>query len=514
LLVRHLANTLQCDCSVIGVLAEGQPNHMQTLAFFADRHWLPNILYDTTDTPCASVLQGASQIHAAGLRERFPHDAWIKQWGIESYAGTPLFDSLGQVIGIISVLARRPLSDPDAVRSALQIYAARAAAELERLQTEQSLRRSQAALAESEERFRQMAETIRDLFWLYDVREGRMLYMSPAYEALSGRSREWILEDPHRWIETVHEDDRASVAAMPKPTRPGLIFDGVYRVVWPDGSIRWIHDRRYAIFEGGECVRLAGVCEDVSDRQQAVERLEQQAAQVAHLARVTTVGELVASIAHEINQPLYAISNFSAALRVALEKGNAPLSQLREWNEEISRAVARAGDIIRRVRSYITRGPLVRKPSRLPAIVEESAALLQAEARRQRITLHLEIPPDLPMLSIDPLAIQQVLVNLLHNAFEASADTAGHERKVVVEARHTDSELEVLVRDAGVGLTDEDLEHLFQPFYTTKVEGMGLGLPISKTIVEAHGGRIWAESRLGEGSVFTFELPVAPATTA
>src|SRR5262249_53158219 len=213
---------------------------------------------------------------------------------------------------------------------------------------------------------------------LYDMQQRRLLYISPAFETVWGRSAQWLYEDPARWLESVYEDDRARAKRLPTLDQPGKAFDEIYRVVWPDGSLRWIHDRRYAVFNAaGDYVRLVGVAEDITEAHEAADKMNEQIAHLAHIARVSTVGELVASIAHEVNQPLYAITNFSSAIAAALEsRGKLPLAQLQHWNDEIAKAAGRAGEIIRRVRSYVTHGPTVRRPVDICAVIEESAALL------------------------------------------------------------------------------------------------------------------------------------------
>jgi len=511
LLARHLANTLNCDCAVVGVLLPGAERRIRSLAFFADRDWLPTIEYDLAGTPCERVVAHELCVHPAGVQGLFPEDQWLADWNIEAYAGTPLVDSRGEVLGLISVLSRRPLADPAAARSALQIFATRASAELERQQTEESLRASQAALAESEERFRQMAEAIRDVFWLYDVPAQHLLYISPAYESIWGVKPNWIFANPFRWLEAVHEDDRAIAGSMPMPPpRLGKVFDEVYRIRRPGGEIAWVHDRRYAVGDAnGVCQRLVGVSEDITARHLAEERIAQQLAAAGHLARLSTVGELVASISHEVNQPLYAIANFSAAIEAALESAQPPpRGQLKHLSSEINKAVGRAGEIIRRVRSYVARGTQERVPIDLVAVVQDSVALLAAEARQRRVQIHEELIPPAVAVVADPVGIQQVLVNLLRNALESLADEGPGPRGILVSVQPGPAGVEIAVADTGGGLSEEDLHNLFTPFYTTKPQGLGLGLPISKTIVEAHGGRIWAEPNAGGGTTFRVTLPV------
>ena len=510
LLVRHLAQTLGCHCATVAVLIPGGPPRARTLAFFFDDDWLPNFEYDLAGTPCELLATHSICAYPSGVQQRFPSDQWLVDWNIESYVGTPLTDSQGRVLGLMSVLSLAPIEDVDAVCSTLQIFAARAAAEIERQQTEESLRASQAALAESEERFRQMAETIRDMFWLYDAGERRILYLSPAYEAIWGRTPAWIMDDPSRWLEAVHEDDRVRARGDYSTRGQGKIYDEVYRIRRPDGAIRWVHDRRYAVADPvGAHDRIVGVLEDISERHEATERLEQQLAQLTHLARLSSVGELVASISHEVNQPLYTIANYSAAIATAFTANPpVPAAQLQHWNAEMGKAAVRAGEVIRRVRSYVSRGVTPRHRIDLAAVVDDSVALVAAEARRHRVQIILSLADEGISPVADPVAIQQVLVNLLKNAIEAVQEAPQPQPIVQISTSVNGEGILIRVSDSGAGLTDDAAAQIFTPFYTSKPEGMGLGLPISRTIVEAHGGQIGAERNAGGGSTFWFTLPV------
>jgi|GEM_PF-5876739 len=367
------------------------------------------------------------------------------------------------------------------------------------------------ALAENDRIFRQLADNIRDLFWLYDWIDKRLLYISPAYESVWGRPTRGMYENPGGWIERVHEDDRERVAQMDLPEQPGKFYDMVYRIVRPEGTIRWIHDRRFAVFnEAGEFYRIVGVAEDVTEQQESAEKIQQQASHLAHVARLSTMGELVAGIAHEVNQPLHTISNYTSTIASALaDKGETvPIEKLKQWNDHISKAVMRAADIIKRTRAYMSKSPAQRVLVNLNLVVEESVELMAFEARRKRAKVALELERPSPKVLADPMAIQQVLVNLLRNAFEAMEGISADDRVVVVSTQIVGDTVEVAVTDRGSGLTDDAMGRLFSTFYTSKAEGMGMGLAISKTIIEAHEGRIWATRNAAGGATFQIKLPL------
>ncbi len=369
-------------------------------------------------------------------------------------------------------------------------------------------------LAENDRIFRQLADNIRDLFWLYDWIDKKLLYVSPAYEAVWGRPTSGLYENPGSWIERVHEDDRERVREMAIPDQPGKFYDMVYRIIRPDDSLRWIHDRRFAVFnEVGEFYRIVGVAEDVTEQQESAEKIQQQAAHLAHVARLSTMGELIAGIAHEVNQPLHTISNYTSTIASALaDNGAVPISKLKKWNDDISKAVMRAAEIIKRTRAYMSKGPAQRELVNLNLVVEESIELMAFEARRKRVKVFAELKRPSPIVFADPVAIQQVIVNLLRNAFEAMDSATSDDRVVDVTTRMDGNNAEIAVADRGVGLTDEAMSRLFSPFYTSKPEGMGMGLPISRTIVEAHQGRIWATRNAQGGATFHVRLPLDNGT--
>lgn len=441
--------------------------------------------------------RGIDLLPATGDPPRFPTIVLTSQGNERVAVETIKAGALDYVIKSAAVLADMP----NIIRNSLRQW---------QLISEREAARQ--ALAESEERFRQMSEHIRDVFWLYDTTQKKLLYISPAYEAMWGRPREWIFDDPSQWLNAVHEDDRPRVALFVSPTTSGKQFDQMYRIVQPSGAVRWLHDRRFAVCnEAGECFRLAGVLEDITERHAASEKLHEQAMQLAHVARLSTLGELVAGIAHEVNQPLYAIANFAAATASALNAGGElPLAKLRGWNDDILKSAHRAGDIIKRIRAYVSKGPAQRTPVNVNTLVEESVELIAFEARRERVTIGLDLVRPTPRILADPVAIQQVLVNLLRNAFEAQRDTPLFDRAVNVTTQRSGKQFIISVRDNGSGVAPEAMPQLFDTFYTSKAEGMGMGLAISKTIIEAHHGQIGATCNEGRGMTFFVSLPIAP----
>lgn len=253
---------------------------------------------------------------------------------------------------------------------------------------------------------------------------------------------------------------------------------------------------------------------EVAERTQAEERYRQiseltsdYAYALAHVTRLSTMGELAGQLAHEINQPLCSIVGNAQTAQRLLNDGRANDDDVREALADIAAAGKHAGQVIRRLRDFLR----AREPSRvrlnIDRLIEEVAGFLESDARRHGARLRFELAADLPVVSGDPTQIQQVIVNLVRNALEAMESTPGERREVLVAARpHAGWTVAIMVADRGPGLTIEQ-DRVFEPFVTTKPDGLGLGLSISRTIVESHGGQMWVEPRQGGGAIFGFSLP-------
>jgi C4-dicarboxylate-specific signal transduction histidine kinase len=246
------------------------------------------------------------------------------------------------------------------------------------------------------------------------------------------------------------------------------------------------------------------------EKRQTEDQLQERLAQLAHVSRLTTMGELVSELAHELNQPLYAIANYSeACLNVARSSSAQQTQELVPWLEQICEQSHRAGEIIKRIYGFVRKTSAHARPVNMNALVHDCAALLQVNLRHQGVALRLELTEELPQVTADPVQIQQVLVNLMNNAIDAMAHLPREERQLVVRSQRPGSnEIRVSVTDRGRGAADENLERLFEAFFTTKAEGMGMGLSISRSIIEAHDGRLWAERNPDRGLTFFFTLPI------
>ena len=251
---------------------------------------------------------------------------------------------------------------------------------------------------------------------------------------------------------------------------------------------------------------FTGFCRDLTERHRTEARMQEQQQELLHMARFTALGEMASTLAHEINQPLTAITNYLKGSRRLLEKSkDENASMLREAVEKAAEQALRAGDVIRRLRDFVARGESERQVQRLPTLIEDASSLALVGVREADVRVTYELDPAAELVLTDRIQIEQVLLNLMRNAVEAMYGSPRRELRVVTTARH-DGMAEVGVIDTGPGLAPEVAAHLFQPFVTTKKQGMGVGLSICRTIVESHGGHIWAESVPGGGTAFRFTL--------
>ena len=342
-------------------------------------------------------------------------------------------------------------------------------------------------------------ELAKELFWDTATRE--MFGVAPDTQI--------TLED---FYQTLNPDDIDRVEqAWRRAFETRQPYQIELRVQRFDGSICWIHSRGRGYYDdAGKPLRMIGVVLDITERKEAESELLLQRQELAHITRVSTMGELAASLAHELNQPLTAIlSNAQAAQRFLAGDG-ANLDEIREILSDIVHDNSRAGEVIRRMRTLFRKDEPEFIPLDLANVISDVVLIAHSDAINHNIRVLFEISPGLPSVRGDRVQLQQVILNLLMNAFHAMKDCPLQEREVVVRGE-VDGANEILatVRDRGIGLGRDNLAKIFQPFYTTKRDGLGMGLPITRSIIEAHGGRLWAENNLDCGATFYFTLPIS-----
>jgi PAS domain S-box-containing protein len=317
--------------------------------------------------------------------------------------------------------------------------------------------------------------------------------------ALEPEELSMMIHPEDREVEWQHAQRRAAGEAAPSHSE--------LRFIRRDGATRWMATYVSVVeYRGHTATQMA--CLDITDRKRAEEeaRLHQQ--ELAHVLRRSTMGEMAAMFAHEVNQPLSAIISYAKGCAHRLRAGSlSPEALLPALDEIVSQAV-RAGEIIRRLRRFVGKGELQRQPLNLNDLVNEVLHFVTAEAREHDVRLHVELAAGLPSLEGDGVQIEQVILNLLRNALEAIYEDPGEQPLLTVRTQRVDADVEVAVRDSGAGLRPDIAADVFEPFVTSKSAGLGMGLSICRSIIDAHGGRVWSTANPDRGMTFHFTLPL------
>lgn len=374
-------------------------------------------------------------------------------------------------------------------------------------------KRAEEAALRSEEELREVIETVPAMVWTA-LPDGAVDFINRRWQEFTGLSREEMSKEGWKPEARIHPDDleqyrsrwRASMAT-------GRPFEAEVRVRRAaDGEYRWWLESAVPLRDDhGNVLKWYGFLVDIEDRKRAEEALQKAQAELAHVTRVTTMGALTSSIAHEVNQPLAAVvTNANAALRW-LASQPPDIDEVRETLHRILRDGQRAGEVIGRVRALLKKTPIVSMQVDLNTLIEDTIALVHGEVRRHRILVRTELAHDLPPVTGDRVQLQQVILNLLMNGIDAMKKVTDGPRELLISSSlEAAGYVLVAVQDTGAGLEPESSERVFEAFYTTKAEGLGMGLAICRSIIEAHGGRLWAGANDPSGAVFQFRLPSDP----
>jgi two-component system, LuxR family, sensor kinase FixL len=377
-------------------------------------------------------------------------------------------------------------------------------------QLARELQASEAALRETEERIELAASAAELGMWMWDIVHDE-IWITDKGRALFGLAPSEKV-DFDRFRNRLHPEDRESVLkALETSMRTGAEYRSEYRAVLPNGQIRWIAGRGHVEFNGdGQPVRMRGCSLDITRRKQAELEAACHRNEMAHLSRVTMLGELSGSIAHELTQPLSAIlSNAQAAQRV-LASGDANLAELRQILDEVVSEDKRASEVIRRLRLWLKKGEVQQHSLRINKVVRDVLNLIRSDLINQKVTVDTELAQNIPTVTGDPVQLQQVLVNLVVNACDAMADCDTLERRLFIRTgiENDGGAVIVSVTDRGTSIPEEKMEQIFEPFFTTKENGMGLGLAVCRTIIAAHRGKLWVTNNTDRGATFHFSLPI------
>lgn len=357
---------------------------------------------------------------------------------------------------------------------------------------------------EKEKALIRIIETIPAFVWCANE-DGELTYVNQRILAYAGCE----LEEMQRsgWLSYLHPDDLAATQeSWTRAVETSALHDIQYRLRARDGSYRWFHVLGQPAFSSdGKFLQWYGLLLDIDDRRKVEQQLREAELMLAKASRIATVGELAAAIAHEVNQPLAAVvSNGQACLRWL--SGDQPnLSKAREAAERIVRDGKAAGSVIARIRALFKRCPMERAELSLNPVIEEVLLMLSESARQRNVSIETDFASDLPCISADRVQLQQLIWNLVTNAMEAMETV--HDRPRVVRLctfKENSETIRAEIIDSGEG--GADFDKIFQAFYSTKANGMGMGLSICRSVVESHGGRLWAESADGQGTRFCFTL--------
>ena len=365
------------------------------------------------------------------------------------------------------------------------------------------------ALWQSEERMRLAADAVNLAIWEWDLATNE-IWATNARRTLLGwpASGKVTFED---FISRVHPEDRSQIRqTISDAIRDAKDYDSEYRLVLPDGIVRWMSTRGSIHFDGqGKPARILGISIDITARKQAELDAQRDRVELSHLSRVALMGEMSASIAHELNQPLAGILSNAAAGQRFIDRGDVDLGEVRELLGDIISDGRRASDVVRGIRGMVKKEQIARRSVDLNEVVMDTVRMASPDALLHSCQLETSLDANLPAVNGDPIQLQQVLLNLVINAFDAMRDAPVSNRRVTIATQpNEDGTVRISVRDYGLGISEEMRDRLFDPFFSTKTDGLGMGLAIVRSIIESHGGTITAENADGGGARFEFVLPL------
>jgi two-component system, LuxR family, sensor kinase FixL len=426
-----------------------------------------------------------------------------KSCGLRACWSTPIISSHGDVLGSFAMYRQEPRG-PNAEETRLTEIATHIAGiAIERQQDHGMLR-------EREARISLAAESADLAFWvLYPEQntawiseKGRTMYGFAPDEPLSRES----------FVSRIHPDERVAVQAALEQARASQeTFEIEHRIVLPDGKTRWVITRGRSLWdEDGNVLEKICVTIDLSAQKQSDLQLQVQREELARLSRIALMGEMTASLGHELNQPLAAIANNAAAARRFFDRGQMDPAILKQLLADIAAASRRAGEVINGIRGMARKGKSIRSPLNLNAVIADTLRLVRSDILIRETAVVMDFDSRLPDVEADPVQLQQVLLNLIMNALDAVETLPPAERRIIISTRSLEGKsAEVSVRDFGAGLPKDRPDKVFDHFFSTKAEGTGMGLTIVRSIVEAHAGTLVAENVEGGGARFFFRIPAA-----
>jgi PAS domain S-box-containing protein len=426
--------------------------------------------------------------------------------GLRACWSTPIFSSDGTVIATFAMYFRAPRRPSPRDQHTVEQITHLAGIAIQRKLDEDKLR-------ESEDQWRAVFENNPIMFFVVDA-AGTVVSVNPSGAEQLGYTVDELIG--RSVLDVFYQADREAVQHQVAACfeRLGQASSWELRKVRKDGTVLYVRETARAMRRTGRDPVILVVCEDVTERKRAEEALRRAQAELAHVTRLTTLGQLAASIAHEVNQPLAAIVADANASLNWLATAEPELERVRETLAAIATDGHRAADVIQRIRQLATKTEPRKARLDVHDVVREVVALVRAEVARYEIALTLDTAAAWPSVVGDRVQLQQVVLNLVMNAIEAMASVTDRPRELVIRCERHDDVARVAVHDTGVGIHPSDVDRVFSAFFTTKPSGMGMGLSISRSIIEAHGGRLWASPNEPQGATFCFSLPMEPSRDA
>ena len=457
--------------------------------------------------PCGAAAVLKTQVIAFDIDSdprwlNSPYRELALTFGLRAVWSTPIVSRSGEVLGTFAVYQPHPGSPTQIQQDLIAQFTHIASIAIERAQSDTAIRRSEAFLAEG-----QRLSSTGSFCWHRTT--DQIICSDETYRIFGIEPGTPVTVK--LIASRVHPDDQQRFNKRVEERRTdGSRADAEYRLLLPDGTIKFVHlVSQTTTLESGE-VEYTGVIQDVTKARVAEETLCKLRSELTHVARVTTLGALTASIAHEVNQPLAGIiTNASTCLRMlAADPPN--VEGARETARRTIRDGERASEVIARLRALFTKKTTTTGSIDLNEATREVIALSMSELQHQRISVRLELADDLPTVRGDRVQLQQVILNLLLNAGDAMSTVDDRPRELVITTSSDAADVHLSVRDTGIGFDAGDPDRLFEPFYTTKTTGMGIGLSVSRSIMESHRGRLWATRNRGPGATFSFSIPCEP----
>jgi PAS domain S-box-containing protein len=495
-----------CYCSIVLVDASGaRLEHGAAPSLPAN--FITSIIGDPVNLdsgPCALAAYRNEQVIAADLKSdtRWAARAWTQialAHGLQSCCSTPILSAAGKVLGAFAIYYAEPKTPTPQHQALIDQFINIASIAVERAQSDAALKRSEAFLAEAQRLSRTGSFSWRagtdEITWseetyrIFGVPQG----VPVTFDLIESR---------------IHPEDLPTYREMIKRTlgdSSDIEYD--HRLQMPDQSVKYLHMVAHGTRDQNGDIEYVGATQDVTQRRLSDEALAKARLELARVARVSSLGTLTASIAHEVNQPLSGIiTNASTCLRMlAADPPN--VGGARETARRTIRDGNRASDVIKRLRALFANNDATTEAVNLNEAAREVIALLLRELQRNRVILRAELADNLPPVTGDRVQLQQVILNLLLNAQDAMSGVDVRPRLLVLRTERDDGHVRLTVQDAGVGLDPQNVDRLFEAFYTTKSGGMGIGLSVSRSIIESHRGRLWAAQNDGPGAMFAFSVP-------